>query len=309
MFKEILINFLTITCCFLLGIISIKYLSVYGLTIFIFLPFLLGAVPSFYVTKIKYKRNVYYQAVINLSISLFLLLFLAMEGIICIIMALPILLLLVLLGALIGKSVAKKFKVNEKLLTVFFLTSSMVFLSFDSKNKASALISVTTEIDINSSVENVWTNVLEFDSISPPKEIIFKTGISYPTDAKIKGRGIGAIRYCNFTTGSFVEPITEWNAPYELKFAVERQPLPMNEMNPFWNIQPLHLKGYFLSKKGEFKLRNIGDNQTQLSGTTWYELNIAPAGYWKLWSDFIIHKIHLRVLNHIKERSELDLCD
>jgi len=41
-----------------------------------------------------------------------------------------------------------------------------------------------------------------------------------------------------------------------------------------------------------------------LEGTTWYYHNIKPAAYWQLWSDYIIHKIHVRVLNHIKFNSE-----
>lgn len=29
--------------------------------------------------------------------------------------------------------------------------------------------------------------------------------------------------------------------------------------------------------------------------------------YWRLWSDHIIHQIHMRVLKHIKEATEEDL--
>jgi hypothetical protein len=29
-----------------------------------------------------------------------------------------------------------------------------------------------------------------------------------------------------------------------------------------------------------------------------------PAAYWRLWSDYLIHKIHLRVLTHIKTLAE-----
>ena len=43
----------------------------------------------------------------------------------------------------------------------------------------------------------------------------------------------------------------------------------------------------------------------QLEGTTWYRHNLWPATYWQVWSDYIIHRIHLRVLEHIKERAEL----
>jgi hypothetical protein len=29
-----------------------------------------------------------------------------------------------------------------------------------------------------------------------------------------------------------------------------------------------------------------------------------PAGYWRLWSDAIIHRIHVRVLTHVKHLAE-----
>jgi hypothetical protein len=37
-----------------------------------------------------------------------------------------------------------------------------------------------------------------------------------------------------------------------------------------------------------------------LEGTTWYTNKMRPAAYWQLWSDMAIHRIHLRVLDHIK---------
>ncbi|MCD8529141.1 MAG: hypothetical protein LRY27_04105 [Chitinophagales bacterium] len=150
----------------------------------------------------------------------------------------------------------------------------------------------------------MWDNVVTFNKIDEPTDWIFKTGISCPTDATIKGTGVGAIRYCNFTAGSFIEPITTWNDPELLQFNVIEQPIPMNEFNPFWEIQPPHLEGYFISQKGQFKLNKLSDSKTELEGTTWYKLDILPQQYWKLWSDFVIHRIHKRVLNHIKKESE-----
>ena len=41
-----------------------------------------------------------------------------------------------------------------------------------------------------------------------------------------------------------------------------------------------------------------------LTGSTWYQHHLWPADYWRLWSDAIIHRIHLRVLRHIKVLSE-----
>jgi len=48
-----------------------------------------------------------------------------------------------------------------------------------------------------------------------------------------------------------------------------------------------------------------GGKRTRLHGSTWYQHGLEPAGYWRWWSDAIIHRIHLRVLEHIKKRAEL----
>jgi hypothetical protein len=156
---------------------------------------------------------------------------------------------------------------------------------------------------INKSPEEVWPHIIEFSRIDPPTEVLFKAGIAYPTHAVIKGTGKGAIRYCNFSTGCFVEPVTNWQPPELLQFSVEVTPRPMNELSPY-NIEPAHLHGYFVSEKGQFRLIRLAGNKTMLEGTTWYYHRIKPTFYWKLWSNYIIHKIHNRVLEHIKKETE-----
>src|SRR5205814_2217938 len=44
--------------------------------------------------------------------------------------------------------------------------------------------------------------------------------------------------------------------------------------------------------------------RTRLTGTTWYRHEISPSWYWRPWSDAIIHRIHARVLAHVKALSE-----
>ncbi|HBI42403.1 MAG TPA: hypothetical protein DDY78_06020 [Planctomycetales bacterium] len=59
-----------------------------------------------------------------------------------------------------------------------------------------------------------------------------------------------------------------------------------------------------VSRRGEFRLTALDGGRTRLEGATWYTNRMWPAFYWRLWSDAIIHRIHLRVLNHIKELAE-----
>tara|TARA_R110002020_G_C16175461_1_gene764376 strand:+ start:176 stop:1108 length:933 start_codon:yes stop_codon:yes gene_type:complete len=297
---------ITLVISAILGYIAIGVFKEYGWTVFLIIPFLIGFLPPFIKGKLSEinKRDSYKLSFLTLGIVLIGLLIFAIEGMICIAMSLPLIALSVWLGSYLGFKANSGKWVNPKNTTIGLLIICLSSMSFDYVNEPKNLIPVKTKVIVNSNIENVWKNVVTFDKIDAPTEWIFKTGISYPTDATIKGTGIGAIRYCNFTTGSFVEPITTWNEPNLLQFDVNEQPIPMNEFNPFWDIHPSHLNGYFKSYKGQFKLTKIGENKTELEGTTWYKVDITPEIYWKTWSNFIIHRIHERVLNHIKIETE-----
>lgn len=296
----------TLITSFLLGFISIDYFGDYGWTVFVFIPLLIGFSPPFLIGKIKYisKSESYSVSFLTLGIASVCLLVFAFEGLICIAMAIPIMIPLVLIGSYLGYKINSKNRISTRNIMIVLVFSSIGFMSFDTVNDNISLIPVRTKIIVDSPIETVWNNVVTFNKIEEPIDWIFLTGISYPTDATIKGTGVGAIRYCNFTTGSFVEPITTWNEPALLQFDVIEQPIPMNEFNPFWDVRPPHLDGYFQSQKGQFKLTKISNNKTELEGTTWYKVDIHPQVYWKSWSNFIIHRIHKRVLNHIKKESE-----
>jgi len=103
-----------------------------------------------------------------------------------------------------------------------------------------------------------------------------------------------------------VEPIDVWDAPHRLGFSVTQNPAPLEEWTPYRRIHPPHLDGFLVSRHGQFSLMPLPGGRTRLEGTTWYSHSMWPAAYWQVWSDYIIHRIHLRVLNHVKELSEKD---
>lgn len=299
--------FAVITTLFFAGIFTvwgIYGIGKYGIALFILTPFLIGFLPA---SILGYKENItknqaYSVSFITLLISICLLLIFAIEGLICIIMALPLLFLMVWLGSWLGYLISTK-KPNSSPTAMMIFILIIPTMSFIEKDSKPNISKVTTSIIINASPEKVWKNVIEFPQLKEPEEFIFKTGIAYPINAKINGSGVGAIRYCNFTTGSFVEPITIWNEPNLLQFSVKEQPEPMKELS-FWDVNAPHLHDYFVSKKGQFKLITLKNGKTKLEGTTWYYHNIYPEFYWRPWSNYIIHQIHNRVLNHIKQNCE-----
>lgn len=297
---------ITITTC-IVGILTlwgIYKIGEYGIALFILTPFLIGFCSTFlygYKNKTTKSKAIWIGFTTLLICTLALIAF-AIEGLICIIMAAPIGILLTWVGSLIGYSLLKK-SISTTPSILLILIGIIPLTSFVENKIKPELTSVTTSIIINAKPNKVWENVIEFPELDEPTELIFKSGIAYPINAKIIGSGIGSVRHCNFTTGSFVEPVTVWNEGKLLKFDVLEQPAPMKELS-FWDIDAPHLHDYFVSKKGQFKLTELKNGKTLLEGTTWYYHNIKPAFYWKIWSDLIIHKIHNRVLIHIKKNSE-----
>lgn len=283
------------------GVYGIKR---YGIALFILTPLFIGFSPvALYMRKqdLSRKKALLLGLQTLLIFSCGLVVF-AIEGLICIAMAAPPGIALTLAGSLIAHRVSQKNSRQANALMLLLL-GSIPAMAFVEKNDTPELTAVKTSITIDASPETVWKNVVAFPRLQEPKEFIFKTGIAYPIDAKIIGSGAGAVRHCNFTTGSFVEPITQWDEPRLLKFDVIEQPEPMKELS-FWDIDAPHLHNYFVSKHGQFRLTKVSEGKTLLEGTTWYYHKISPAAYWQIWSNHIIHSIHRRVLSHIKDLSE-----
>ena len=211
-----------------------------------------------------------------------------------------------LAGALVGYVIQARPWLNEHALTlslaVMFLLPAL--MAAESANKAEpALRAIETEVIIDAPPEKVWAHVLSFPPLPEPDDWYFQTGIAYPQRAEIHGTGIGAVRHCVFSTGTFVEPIDVCDPPSHLHFRVTEQPEPMREWSPY-SIHPPHLDHYLVCREGQFLLEALPDGRTRLVGTTWYSNRMWPAAYWNLWSDTIIHRIHLRVLKHIQQLAE-----
>jgi uncharacterized membrane protein YhaH (DUF805 family) len=284
-------------------------IGAYGWGLFVALPFCLG---MFSVLLYSYHAprdlgaclGVALLPVGVLGVGLILV---AMEGVICVLMAAPFAVGLAALGGMIGYTIQERHwgaKQRPAMLSVVLL---LVPLSFGVERAAALrppVFMVRTAIEVNAPPEKVWNQVVAFAEIPPPKELLFRAGVAYPIRAEISGHGLGAVRHCVFSTGPFVEPIEVWDEPRLLKFGVTANPAPLSELSPYGNIQPRHLHGYFVSEKGQFLLTALPGGRTRLEGTTWYQHTMWPAAYWHLWSDYIIHKIHMRVLEHIRASAE-----
>src|SRR5437773_1241376 len=290
-------------------IMGTMVICAYGWGLFIALPFCLGV---FSVLLYSYHEpRDWWQcigvALLPVGLVGVALILVALEGVICVLMAAPFALALAALGGSLGYVIQAHHWRPKQTPAMFSILILLVPASFGVERAVDLrplAYEVRTAIEVNAPPEKVWNDVVAFAEIPPPLELLFRAGIAYPIRAAISGHGVGAVRNCIFSTGPFVEPIEVWDEPRLLRFGVTAKPPALNELTPYGIIDAPDLHGYFVSEKGRFLLTALPGGRTRLEGTTWYHNAMWPAEYWHLWSDYIIHKIHFRVLEHIRAEAE-----
>lgn len=294
-----------------LTLVSVFLFRSYGAALFLGVPFWLGMAASL-LHGLRRPRGLMESVGVGVLANMLcgLALFVtAVEGFVCLAMAAPLAAAMGGIGAGLGYLLQAegRRRVTTKMaprLTVLLLLLPALMGMESHVARTHPVFRVDTALVIDAPPEAVWPHVIEFPELDPPTDWIFSTGIAYPLHARIEGRGVGAIRHCVFTTGAFVEPIEVWDEPRRLAFSVLETPHPMTEWTPYPGAPPPHLEEFMVSQGGEFRLVALPGGRTRLEGTTWYQHHMWPATYWHGWASFVMHRIHLRVLRHIRKRAE-----
>jgi uncharacterized membrane protein YhaH (DUF805 family) len=285
-------------------LLGTRFIGDYGIYLFLGLPVVFGAITAFlHNWRVATTLGRTFGVVLFSFAALIMLIILfAMEGLGCGLMALPLAMPLAMIGAYIGWSIALCTTSNPR--QAIFPALFLLPLLFVVDRPGNLPVhEVRSSIEIAAPPEVVWKSLVAFGEIPDPPTWMFRLGIACPQGARIEGSGPGAVRYCEFSTGPFVEPITDWDPPRRLAFDVASQPPPMIEWSP-WDIHPAHLDGSLKSRRGEFRLIALPGGRTRLEGSTWYTVDLHPEPYWRLWSDGFIGLIHERVLRHVRRLAE-----
>jgi uncharacterized membrane protein YhaH (DUF805 family) len=293
-------------------LLSVNRLAMYGWGLFVALPFCLGLFSVLLHGYHRPRRLSSCLAVASLSVVLLgaLLLAFAVEGLICLIMAAPIALPLALIGGSMGYVIQHRHW--NRLQTGATFGAMLLFVPFvmgteSLRPREPLSLQVSTQIEINAPPETVWHFLVSFPTLPPPTEWPFRVGIAFPIKSTLIGSGLGAQRECQFSSGQFVEPIQVWDENRRLRFSISGEPPVMEELSPYGHIHTRHIDGqYFQAQDGEFELTRLPNGHTLLTGTSHYRNRMWPVAYWRLWSDAIVHQIHLRVFRHIKHLAETE---
>lgn len=280
----------------------------YGPSLFFGVPFVVGC-GSVFLYGYHEQRSVHQSILVSccsiFMLGLFLLVF-ALEGIICLIVVSPMALVFGGVAGVFGHALQALSPARTWMLLFLFLSLPLVAGLEKAGSPGPPELEVTSSVVVDAPPETVWKHLASSTKLPPPDHWMFDMGIGYPIWSRLDETGKGSKRRCKFSTGVFVEDITTWNPPDRLAFTVRKHPPAMKELSPYGPIDTPHQDNFYYSTGGEFRLRRLSQGRTRLSRTTWYHLNFHPVAYWRLWTDRIVHQIHLRVLRHIRRQAEMD---
>jgi Polyketide cyclase / dehydrase and lipid transport len=291
-------------------LLAIKFAAIrgsYGALLFLGIPLSLG-----FVSVLLYEKLAGPHAAGGISVALLatllcgsFLLVAGWEGIVCLLIVFIIATPFSLLGAA-AAILLLRLRRTRMMAACVVLLMPVLAPQERSWHGGPEQFTVQTSIEIAAPPEKVWPLVVEFPLITePPSAALFRAGVAYPLETKISGSGVGVTRECIFTTGTAEEVVDIWDQPHRLHFNVLKQPALMHESSWVPDLQTEHIKSeYVRSRAGQFDLIALPNGHTLLQGTSWYELKYWPSSYWRLWTDAIVHRIHTRVLEHIKLEAE-----
>jgi hypothetical protein len=284
-----------------LTFVSANVLNDYGLALFLLTPMVLGFIAEA-ILEWRHRYSIASTvataclAVVFASVGLMIT---RIEGLICLLMAMPITLILGVIGTCAAR--ALRTFVDTKMSLVSLAVLLPVAMVVESRAmQTPPELSATTRIVVNAPPERVWPCLVDLRIEQEKDELAFRVGIAAPVATRTAGRD----RICELTTGPIVERIVVWDPPRRLRFDVLSTPPPMKELNPFGSVDARHLHGCFLGHAGEFRLTALPGGRSLIEGTSWYSVDMMPLAYWRLWTDYLVHRIHHRVFDAIKRKAE-----
>jgi len=289
-----------------LEVISTLVFRAYGLGLFLASPFIVGCVTAYIGNR---RSDIGSRATTRLVLgACFLgcvgLLAVAVEGIVCLVMALPLIAAMAWLGGLVGRTIALKGPGAVPGRTAMSIVVLPLFFAVDLMAPPRFSFESVESIEVAATDRDVWDAVVHMGPIPAPPAAPFRWGLAYPKSGSIHGGGVGAIREGVFSTGVAYERVTEWDPVKHLSFIVLSDPPTMRELSPYRKVNAPHVNGYFRTLDARFTITKLLNGHTLLSLATRHELDLNPVFYWLPMAKWAIHENKVRVLAHFAQQAE-----
>jgi len=273
-----------ITLIFLsLGIFLLEQeLIVYGVTLFVLLPFLIGYILGNATTK---KNSLIGFSVAFFAFEMFLV-YSNLEGFICVLMAMPLVLFAYFIGWIIKRH--RKTRANNKALQDMYKINAIVspmilfiLLGIGEKqllNNQESIETVTTSIELPYSNIQVYNAIKHVDTLDARLPFLMRLDLPIPQKCILEEEKVGALRTCYFEGGTITERVTELEPGKVLKMDVIDYQLTGRKWLGF--------------KEAIYTFEEMPNGDCKLTRITTYSSELHPRIYWRPFEKWGIQQEH-----------------
>jgi len=230
----------------------------------------------------------------------------ALEGAICIAMALPIALICASIGGLVAGVISRRHRLNRAP-TLCLAILPLLLAPFESRLAAPLETrTVASEIRIHAPTSVIWQNIERVPAISPAElrpTWAHRIGFPRPVEATLSYEGVGGIRHASFEHGLlFIETVTAWQPEHRLAFSIRADTahIPSTTLDEHVTIGGR----YFDVLDGEYSLEPLPNGDTLLHLTSHQRLSTDLNGYAGFWTDAVMQNLQSSILQVIQHRCE-----
>ncbi len=225
--------------------------------------------------------------------STVLLLITKAEGLVCILMSAPIIIIGMGIGAFVGRLVRKyvidKFRAprTAQLMIIIMLPVLLSGANWVERatNDFVRTETITSTILLDATPARVWDTIKRVDRIEQPRPFLLRIGLPVPISCALDEERVGAERTCYFDCGYIKESITEWNPPLTMKMNITDAQVPGRDWLGF--------------QTASYELREE-DGRTLLIRKTTIESRLLPGWYWRPLERLGVETEHNYLLEYVR---------
>lgn len=284
------------------------WLQIVSTAFLVVAPFSVGAI-SVLLAAGKSPIHVGMQVMVSCSaMAMFLLaMFMcALEGLICIVLVVPVFFLAAIIGGFIGGAIHNHFRVSNTNIYSFALLPLLLGPIEARLPPVQSEQQVSTVIQIQASPEEVFEQLASVQDIKPGElgfSLVHLIGLPRPLAADMSGTGVGAVRTSRWEKNvRFEEIITTWQKPYAMhyRFHIPTGGIPRDALD-----RHVEMGGeYFDVLDGGYDLQ-AKDGGTELRLSTRFINKSQLKTYGDLWGRMVLNDFHHSILGLMKNRAEL----
>lgn len=286
--KSLLISFISSLSFLLFGFALLHYNAAeYGWVIFCLLPFCAGLMTGF----VSLHRLGWLGLGLACLVFFGLLLIGQLEGFLCVIMSLPLIIPLVLIGRWISIYIARSLKDSSQRIKLSS-ASVLLFLAgwfWESvePNQPVIIEEVSTSITLPYPNLDVYNAIKSVDTLDAELPFLMKVDLPIPQKCILQQEKVGGLRTCYFEGGKITERITELEPGRIMRMDVIDYELTGRSWLGF--------------KEAIYNFDSMGPASCKITRTTTYTSKLYPRFYWQPLEKLGIQQEHAFVLANLKK--------